>query len=520
MPLVSGGSFARSITVYVDSRIDTLDPHHTTSFAGHLVASTLHQGLFHYQNDGRLVPALVKDWTVSDNGLEYHFTLKSDLQWSDGSPLEAKDIVAGIKRSLNPLRPSPFAGKLYPIKNAEAYLAGALSEGESLGLSALDAQTVQVSLHRRDNTFLDVLAHPVAKPAPARNPDLITGGRVTSGTYGFEVRENNYFKLTSNSEGPNLTFKVSNSVEQIWRASQRDEAFITASMPIVSVPRVGDRGDIVRIDNGESLYAYAVNMEKVAFDTLEVRHALSMSVDRTELLKNLPITSAMPATQFVSPSARTYAKSYTTPFSSLTFEEREAVAEALLAELGLGPNANFVVRLRIPEGAIHKAVADSISRMWSTVGVSTETIQSPFPLHWQAVEEGDFDIAFVSWPTARDNPLGVLEPLSQSAGPWNFANYSFPEFDERLARAAESTNADVRADYHREAEKALIEDQSIIALFYYQPLALVSPNISGWQSTSAGIHPLTDLSIVSEEFEPHLSFPSIPKEAPSNNDEP
>lgn len=514
-----GSLLAQDIAVYVGSSVDTLDPHHTATFAGHAVASTLHQGLFKYESSGQLIPALVAGWTVSADALTYTFTLKANLTWSNGASLDANDVVAGLRRSLNPERPSPFAAKLYPIENAEAYLSGTLEDGDDLGIAALDDQTITITLHRRDGDFLHVLAHPVAKPAPYREPNLISDGSVTSGAYIKSDRDPEGLTLVPHHDGPALTFRTVQSVQQAWKMSKSELAFVTTALPIITVPMIGDRGDIVRIDGGDSLYAYAVNMKQPHLGTLEVRHALAMAVNRADVLSKLEIPSAVPATQYVPPSAMTYAKSYGAPFASLTFEEREAVAEALLAEQGLDVDAGFSVQLRIPDGDIHRDVAESIANMWAAIGIDTRVIQLPFSEHWDAVAAGDFDIAFVAWPARRDSPRGSLEPLSRAAGLWNFPHYQFPDFDERLAHAAENTKEDVRAAYYREAEKALIEDQSLISLFFYQPLALVSPNIVGWQSNAVGLHPLADLSLASGDDlkgnKHSLTVPKLPLVIPS-----
>lgn len=510
-----GSLLAQDITVYVGSSVDTLDPHHTTTFAGHVVANTLHQGLLKYEKNGRLAPALAADWTVSSDGLTYIFTLKPKRTWSDGVALDANDVVAGLLRSLNPEDPSPFAAKLYPIENAEAYLSQTLEGDETVGIVALDNQTVKITLHRGDAEFLHVLAHPVAKPAPNRAPNLISDGSSTSGSYIKADLDREGFTLMPRSDGPGLIFRTVHSVQNAWQLSKSEKAFVTTALPIITVPMVGSRGDVVRIDGGESLYAYAVNMTRPHLGTLEVRHALAMAINRADVLSALSIPSTVPATQFVPPSAMTYAKSYSAPFASLTFEEREAVAEALLAEQGLGADVDFVVQLRIPDGDIHRDVAESIANMWAVIGIDTRIIQSPLPEHWNAVEAGDFDLAFVSWPVRRDSPRGSLEPFSRAAGPWNFSRYQFSDFDERLARAAENTKEEVQAGHYREAEKALIEDQSLISLFFYQPLALVSPNVLGWQSNAAGVHPLSDVSL-SQRGPPSFAPPKLPLIAPKS----
>ena len=42
---------------------------------------------------GEIEPALAESWEVSDNGLKLIFTLRDNLQWSDGEPLTVDDVV-------------------------------------------------------------------------------------------------------------------------------------------------------------------------------------------------------------------------------------------------------------------------------------------------------------------------------------------------------------------------------------------------------------------------------------------
>ena len=41
---------------------------------------------------------MVGDWSVSDDGLTYTFTLRDGLMWHDGDPVTAADCVASIQR--------------------------------------------------------------------------------------------------------------------------------------------------------------------------------------------------------------------------------------------------------------------------------------------------------------------------------------------------------------------------------------------------------------------------------------
>ncbi|HEY9888392.1 MAG TPA: ABC transporter substrate-binding protein, partial [Candidatus Obscuribacterales bacterium] len=42
---------------------------------------------------GEIIPGLAESWEISDDGLTYTFTLRDGLQWSDGAPLTADDVV-------------------------------------------------------------------------------------------------------------------------------------------------------------------------------------------------------------------------------------------------------------------------------------------------------------------------------------------------------------------------------------------------------------------------------------------
>jgi peptide/nickel transport system substrate-binding protein len=48
------------------------------------------------------VPGLAEAWTVSEDGLTYTFTLRQDVTFHDGTPLNAEAVRANIERILDP----------------------------------------------------------------------------------------------------------------------------------------------------------------------------------------------------------------------------------------------------------------------------------------------------------------------------------------------------------------------------------------------------------------------------------
>jgi len=65
------------------------------------VSRLLYRGLFKYDNFGTLIPDLAELWTISDEGLVYTITIKDNQFWSDGSKINANDLLYTAFKSPN-----------------------------------------------------------------------------------------------------------------------------------------------------------------------------------------------------------------------------------------------------------------------------------------------------------------------------------------------------------------------------------------------------------------------------------
>lgn len=69
----------------------------------------LYSSLMKYDRNGNLVTDLAEKFEITDGGKEYRFTLKPNLKWEDGKPLNAQDVLFTIKLIQN----SQFSSPLY-----------------------------------------------------------------------------------------------------------------------------------------------------------------------------------------------------------------------------------------------------------------------------------------------------------------------------------------------------------------------------------------------------------------------
>ncbi len=74
----------------------------------------------------KAVPDYATDWTISEDGREYTFSLRKDAKWSDGVAMTAKDVEYSWKRLLNPSTVSTYSQMADIIQNGRAYRTSAL----------------------------------------------------------------------------------------------------------------------------------------------------------------------------------------------------------------------------------------------------------------------------------------------------------------------------------------------------------------------------------------------------------
>ena len=142
-----------------------LDPHIVTGVTEHHIISALLEGLV-VKNPQTLVPepAVAESWTISDDGKTYSFSLRENARWSNGDPLTAEDFVWSWWRGLLPQMANLYAYMYFPIKNAEAFYKGEITDFDKVGVKALDDRTLVVTLNNPTPYFLQLLDHPSMFP--------------------------------------------------------------------------------------------------------------------------------------------------------------------------------------------------------------------------------------------------------------------------------------------------------------------------------------------------------------------
>ena len=126
-----------------------------------------YDGLYEYNNENDLKPALAVDYEVSEDGTVYTFTIRQGVKWVDSQGREkdtvkADDFVAGMQHMMDS---NGDLGYLVEgvIKNATEYMKGLVDFSE-VGVKAIDEYTLQYTLEKDTSYFMTMLGYGVFAP--------------------------------------------------------------------------------------------------------------------------------------------------------------------------------------------------------------------------------------------------------------------------------------------------------------------------------------------------------------------
>ncbi|MCW8331269.1 peptide ABC transporter substrate-binding protein [Photobacterium sp. SDRW27] len=480
--------------------VPTLDPSFSSDTSSSQVIQDMFEGLVSQSPDGEIIPALATHWEVSDNGQVYTFHLRGNIKWSNGQPITASDFEYSFKRVIDPKTGAPYAWyySTAHILNADKISDGALSAGE-LGVKALDAKTVQITLDKPVPYFVKMLVHestfPVYKPAIDAHGDAWTKPEniVTSSAYKLSkwvlnerivLERNPVYWNDSKTVINQVTYLPISDMTSEYNRFRTGEVQITSSFPLEQYNAIKkQRPDELLTMPSLGTYYYLFNIDKAPFDDPRVRKALAYAIDRDVVTKVILGQGQLPAYGVTPPSV----DGFTPPelaWGELSQKERNKKAQELLSSAGYDKSNPLKFELVYNTLESHKKLAIVMSSMWKkTLGAEVELANQEWKTFLQKLSQKDFTVARYAW-NGDYNEASTFLSYFESSG-MNYARWSNKGYDEAMAKAIQSPTDAKRNQYYQQAEKIFSEEMPAIPLYHYTRSVLKSTKVGGYSKVNA-----------------------------------
>ena len=480
----------------------TLDPQLNSATEASHIMNNVFEGLMR-EKDGEVVPGIAESYTLSEDGLVYTFTLR-DATWADGQPVTAGDFEFAWKRGANPATASEY---MYLFESANILNAGAIAKGEKsideLGVKAIDDKTLEVTLSAPTDYFLGLTGFATLMPvredmvddegAWAKDPAKYIGNgpfKMSEYKMGDQivlVKNENYW----NAENVNLEKIVMYMIVDESTAHTRytaGELDVNELIPTDEIPTLIAEDPTFYIMPKIGTYYYAFNMNNEALKDARVRQALSLAINREQIVKEVTKGGQKVAYGFM-PEGITdnEGKSFTETAGDYGVNPKGDVekAKALLAEAGYPDGAGLPeIEILYNTSESHKLIAEAMQEMWKqNLGINVKLTNQEWAVFQETTNNNAFDsLARRGWIGDYNDPQTMLE-IFESTNTQNIGRYSSETFDTEMQLSRETMGAE-RMEHLYKAHDILMEDMPIIPVYYYVTNMMIQDSVHDLELTS------------------------------------
>jgi peptide/nickel transport system substrate-binding protein len=472
----SGGT----LTVGLDSDPTSLDPIGDTGYAGSLVTPQIFDTLVVAADDGTIGPGVAERWTVSGDGRTYTLTLRDGVRFHDGTPLDARAVVASLRRSAG--RASPWAADLAPVT----------------GMKATDERTVVLSLARPFAPLLSTLADKpgmIASPsAVAREGRRFGSEPVGSGPFVFDhwtrnqelvLRRNPDYWDAGKPKLDRVVFKPLPDPTQKVTNLVSGQIQTVDYVPPELISRVQGASNL-ELKQGPGPYNSVVylpmNTARPPLDDPDVRQAVSLAIDRESIVRNVAFDAGTPARSMLSPTSWGYS------------DEVPAIAhDPARAKALLGGRT---VRLELQVPPTYAQAAQVIEQNLAEAGIDVTLRRMDWGQLIDGFYKGDFDLQVQDLlGMQRSDPDGALSSFYAPDGSNNGVGFSDQQITDLLLRARAGTDEQQRKPLYVEIQKLAQQQSPYAPIYIPDQVRAWDKKVQGLGLSNDGVLHLNDVTV-------------------------
>ncbi len=483
---------------------------------GGLVNNTTDRLLYQNPTTLELEPWIATAYEVNDDATEYTFTLRDDVSYSDGTPLDAENVVANfdLYGKGDPDRKLTVSEAINNYDHGEVvdpttvkFHFTAPAPGFAQAVSTINSGLVSNATLERD----------VDGFGPGNATDIIGSGPfvVAEEKVGTEIkltaREDYDWAPESRAHQgrahlDDVTYVVTPEDSVRVGALTSGQAHVARQIEAQDEEQIKNAGlDLLVAPTNGVNNSLSFRFRHPVLEDIRVRQAIGHGIDRQAIL-NILFTDSYPlATSVISSTAKGYEDE-----SDLIPNYDPAKAKQLLDEAGWTPGTdgilekdgerlslNFNEALPQPRS---KEVVTKIQEQLGELGIEV-TIQSgdqaaqttasldqdTVQVYHSMVGRADYDVIKSQYYSTNRNTLLNYNTTDESIGD--------EQLEELLETVASTPEEDDRIMASREVQRYLLEQSYVLPLFEESQIFGLQKNITGFQTESIGRPSFYDVQI-------------------------
>ena len=497
----SGGNI---ITAYNSEPQNALIPGDTNETGGGKVGQLLFANLVRYDSKGNTKMEVAESIEPNKDATQYTVKLKDGWKFTDGTPVTAESFTKSWSYTANAKNAQKCSSFFSSIKGYDDLQKDGLKGDEQLvGLKVVDDKTFTIDLNAPDSVFPVKIGYLAFAPLPEsfyKDPKAFGEKPVGNGMYKLDKWDHNsQIVLTKNADykgeekpkNDGVTFKIYTDVDAAYADVQAGNLDVMDTVP-ASATKTFEKDSSIEAYNkaGSVIQTFTIpaNMKHWETNTEEGqlrRQALSMAIDREQLVTKVLNGVGTAATDFTAPAIPGYSKDLKNG-KYLKANPSEAKKLWDQAEAISKWDGTLTFSFNADGGA--KPIYDAIvNQVKNNLGIKAATNPMPtFQEFRNAVSERKIDGAFrTGWqpdyPSAENYLYQLYDSAAADGHGSNDGDYKNAEVDALLAKAASATNDDEQIDLYHQAEEILLEQLPAVPLYYSNANGVAAKGVKGFE---------------------------------------